>query len=147
MNKHLVLLSITAGLLLTACASESDDMNSTNYRNPLPECPDTPNCIRYSFASDEGATVVLDALESALERMKAYEIDRESGSIDAVFRIPFFGWKDDVNIRLETAGSGETLIHIRSASRVGYSDLGVNRMRIKKLRSEYYRSLKSLNAN
>ncbi len=143
MIRHFTLSTITAALLMTACASESEDMTSENYRNPLPECPESPNCIRYTFAVEESISEARNVLQTSLERMNAHEIESSDRTIDAVFRIPVFGWMDDVNIQLETAGSGETLIHMRSASRVGYSDLGVNRMRIKKIRSEYARIRKS----
>jgi uncharacterized protein (DUF1499 family) len=147
MNKHITLVMITAGLLMMACASESKDMSSEKFRNPLPECPESPNCIRYTFAVDEGRSEVMGLLQQALEHMNVNEMESSDDAIDAVFRIPVFGWKDDVNIRLETAGSGETLIHMRSASRVGYSDLGVNRMRVKKIRSEYFRARKAASLN
>jgi tetratricopeptide (TPR) repeat protein len=40
--------------------------------------------------------------------------------------------------------SGETVIHIRSASRIGYSDLGANRKRIERIRSEFVNYRKRL---
>lgn len=47
--------------------------------------------------------------------------------IDAVFKI--FIYKDDVTIQL-TPGKLHTLLHIRSASRKGHYDFGVNRRRV-----------------
>lgn len=47
------------------------------------------------------------------------------------FRTPWIGYIDDVQI----AGAvGETTVQIRSASRAGYSDLGVNRKRVEMIR-------------
>ena len=43
----------------------------------------------------------------------------------------FFGFVDDINVILDT---DTNLIHIRSASRTGHSDFGVNRKRIEALR-------------
>lgn len=67
--------------------------------------------------------------------MGAIEIqsDSENGMIHAVFRIPIFGFKDDVNIAVEQSAAGHSILHIRSASRTGYSDLGVNRRRVNRI--------------
>lgn len=42
-----------------------------------------------------------------------------------------FGFIDDVEFALDPDAN---LIHVRSASRIGYSDLGVNRDRIERIR-------------
>lgn len=59
----------------------------------------------------------------------------ESGSnyIHSTFTIPFFGFVDDVEFFLP---EGENIIHFRSASRVGTWDIGQNKRRMKKLRSD-----------
>jgi uncharacterized protein (DUF1499 family) len=44
----------------------------------------------------------------------------------------FFGFVDDLELHLRTA---EGVIAVRSAARLGYSDLGVNRRRIEDLRA------------
>jgi uncharacterized protein (DUF1499 family) len=44
-----------------------------------------------------------------------------------------FGFVDDINVILDT---DKKLIHIRSASRTGHSDFGVNRKRIEALRMQ-----------
>ena len=66
--------------------------------------------------------------------MRRTEIVWESGnSLYAVFRTPL-GFTDDVQFLAdEKAG----VIHVRSASRVGYWDLGLNRKRIENIRREY----------
>ena len=46
--------------------------------------------------------------------------------IAATFSVSLFGFIDDVECRLDTS---KNRIHIRSASRVGHSDLGVNKKR------------------
>jgi uncharacterized protein (DUF1499 family) len=50
----------------------------------------------------------------------------------AEYRSRWLGFVDDVEFLLVP---GQRLIHVRSASRLGYSDLGVNRARIEALRS------------
>jgi len=58
--------------------------------------------------------------------------------IESVFKVLFF--RDDMALQLTDADSNSCYLHIRSASRVGESDLGVNRRRLqrflKKLQSE-----------
>lgn len=51
------------------------------------------------------------------------------GYIEATAATPFFGFRDDVVIRL-TQSAGNVRVDMRSASRVGLSDLGVNAGRI-----------------
>ena len=102
-------------------------------QNPLPECPDSPNCERSSVVLEFSIEHVLTVSLEVLKKMKAHEIEqKENGEIHAIFRIPIFGWKDDVNIKLEETNEG-TIVYIRSASRTGYSDLGVNKRRVSRL--------------
>jgi uncharacterized protein (DUF1499 family) len=55
--------------------------------------------------------------------------DPTSGRIEATAVVPWWGFKDDVVVRLTPEGTG-TRIDVRSASRVGLGDLGVNAKRI-----------------
>ncbi|HAM47986.1 MAG TPA: DUF1499 domain-containing protein [Alphaproteobacteria bacterium] len=57
--------------------------------------------------------------------------DPETGHIEAVDETLLFGFKDDIAIRITTDETGAAKIDIRSASRVGESDLGANARRIK----------------
>jgi uncharacterized protein (DUF1499 family) len=52
----------------------------------------------------------------------------------ATFRSRVFRFVDDLECRL---ASEDGVIHVRSASRVGYSDLGVNRRRVEHLRKRF----------
>ena len=54
------------------------------------------------------------------------------GRIEAVDTTFFFGFKDDVVIRLRPAEGG-TRVDVRSKSRVGVGDLGANAARIRRL--------------
>jgi len=63
--------------------------------------------------------------------------DRSAGLIEAVAVTFWFGFKDDIVIRIRPVDTGSRL-DIRSASRVGLSDLGKNAERIR----EFYKSIK-----
>ncbi|MEL6686090.1 MAG: DUF1499 domain-containing protein [Pseudomonadota bacterium] len=60
------------------------------------------------------------------------EADAAAGRIDATDTTFWYGFKDDVMIRLRPADGGGTRLDIRSVSRVGGSDLGANAARIEK---------------
>jgi uncharacterized protein (DUF1499 family) len=59
------------------------------------------------------------------------DADKNAGRIEAVATTFWFGFKDDIVIRLKQQNSGSR-IDIRSESRVGVSDLGKNAERIRK---------------
>ncbi|NBC21577.1 MAG: DUF1499 domain-containing protein [Alphaproteobacteria bacterium] len=68
----------------------------------------------------------------ALARARGWDIvtaDPEAGRIEATETSPWFGFKDDVAIRIEAA-EGRTRVDMRSVSRVGLSDLGANAKRV-----------------
>lgn len=120
-------------MLIIMLSSPSNSSDLKVPENPLPECPGSPNCIRTHQSFSVDSSTVLSTADLVLTNMGAESVeqDPESGHIHAVFRIPIFGWKDDVNITVHQNESITTL-YIRSASRVGYSDLGVNNRRVKK---------------
>jgi hypothetical protein len=56
-------------------------------------------------------------------------LDESAGRIEAVVTTRWFGFKDDVVIRIAPAGAGSR-VDMRSKSRVGRSDVGANARRI-----------------
>lgn len=62
-------------------------------------------------------------------------VDFDDGKyLHAVFTSGVFKFKDDLELLMEAE---ERLIHVRSASRMGNYDFGVNRRRVKRLLSLY----------
>ena len=59
---------------------------------------------------------------------------QDTGIIEATATSFWFGFKDDVIIRIRPADGGGSLVDVRSISRVGGSDLGANAARIRKFR-------------
>jgi uncharacterized protein (DUF1499 family) len=89
----------------------------------------------HDLHSIESALTVEQALERAgqVAQELGWEIiDRESraGYLEAVDTSFWFGFKDDIVIRVEPGTSG-SVIDLRSTSRVGRGDLGANARRIK----------------
>jgi uncharacterized protein (DUF1499 family) len=54
----------------------------------------------------------------------------EAGRIEATDRTLWYGFKDDIVIRVAPSGSGSR-VDVRSVSRVGRSDIGINAQRIR----------------
>ena len=83
--------------------------------------------------ADETFRKALEAAEDmGLEIVAAEPM---GGRIEATATTLWFGFKDDVVIRITTDGAGSRL-DIRSKSRVGGSDVGANAARIRRFISE-----------
>jgi uncharacterized protein (DUF1499 family) len=61
---------------------------------------------------------------------KSPALDESAGRIEAVVTTRWFGFQDDVAIRIAPAGTGSR-VDMRSKSRVGRSDVGTNAQRIR----------------
>ena len=70
---------------------------------------------------------------AAAEAMRWEVVGRDAaaGTIEAVDTTKWFGFKDDIAIRVTPTPEGGSRIDIRSKSRVGRSDLGTNAQRIR----------------
>ena len=87
------------------------------------------------------AVSVLAGLErtvAILEDMglEVVAVDRVTGRVEATATTFWFGFKDDVVVRLKAAG-GVTSVDVHSVSRVGQGDLGVNARRIATFLSQF----------
>ncbi|WP_394673224.1 DUF1499 domain-containing protein [Limnobacter sp.] len=109
----------------------------------LAPCPSKPNCVSSeSSPSDNHAIAALPITPGmgAEPLLKVKEVVELLGGdvnfsneqyMASTFTSDLFGFVDDVEFRVDQ-GSG--LLHVRSASRVGYSDLEANRKRVEQLR-------------
>jgi len=104
-------------------------------------CKPTPNCVSsQADPADEEhyiAPIVyrgaMDALRRAVESMPRAKVIREEGNyLYAEYTSALMGYVDDVELLLDEKAA---LLHVRSASRLGRSDFGVNRKRIEELRA------------
>lgn len=121
---------------LSACAGEPPQNIGVNDGR-LSGCPESPNCVS-SFASDETHGIQplranLQEVERVLIGMDAANIvDAGDNYLYAEFTSRLMGYVDDVEFLYDSASG---LTHVRSASRLGYSDLGANRKRIEAIRA------------
>ena len=76
--------------------------------------------------------ILLNEAVSVLEDMglAVVNVSAEQGIIEATATTFWFGFKDDVVIRVRESAVGGSVIDVRSVSRSGQSDLGVNAKRI-----------------
>ena len=76
--------------------------------NPLPACPDTPNCVRVSRDLPLAPDSALSAVRSTLEDMGARSIDErtEGDGFRAVFRVVIFLDDMDVVVHAHVGGQG-----------------------------------------
>ncbi|WP_396586285.1 DUF1499 domain-containing protein [Bermanella sp. R86510] len=138
---------ITALLLVTlvsACANQPPS-NLGIQNGALAPCPSTPNCVSSMESKNNSAhipplqprgTETLanlweDLIQTINSKEQAKIIKQNSEYLHAEFSSRFFGFVDDVEFY-----RNEPIIQVRSASRVGYSDLGVNRNRVEAIRKE-----------
>ena len=63
---------------------------------------------------------------------KIVAVDPGGGRLEATDTTYWFGFKDDIAVRLRPAGGGATRVDVRSISRVGVGDLGANAARIRR---------------
>ncbi|PKN12775.1 MAG: DUF1499 domain-containing protein [Deltaproteobacteria bacterium HGW-Deltaproteobacteria-4] len=130
--------------ILTACAGERPK-NLGVKDGVLAACPSSPNCVS-SFAADEGhritpfsfgdepAAAFARLTQMLRQRSDATIIEEGSGYLRVELRTTLF--VDDAEFLLDEENK---VIHLRSASRLGYSDLGKNRSRVEEIRAAFSR--------
>lgn len=128
--------------LLLACG----EAHSAAAGSPA-ACPKTPNCVSsldartddehhiegWTFTGDEAAARArLRALIEASPRTKI--VDDRPGYLHATYTSHWMRFVDDVELWLDPAAG---TIQVRSASRVGIGDMGVNRARVVELSTRW----------
>jgi uncharacterized protein (DUF1499 family) len=113
----------------------------------LRPCPGTPNCV---CSESTNPLLKIDPLTFSGSPEQAWTvlkrvIKEQGGTVHveekeylwSTFMVPVFGFIDDVEFRLSAT---DGLIHVRSAARLGFSDLGVNRGRVEQLRTAFQKA-------
>lgn len=120
-------------------------MSSEKNEGRLAPCPSSPNCVS-TLAVDAKHKIsplqFVDDLEKARVRLiqiiesfpRAEIIQSEGSYLHATFQSRLFRFVDDVEFLFDEGGKK---VDFRSASRVGYSDLGANRRRMEEIRKRF----------
>jgi len=144
--KKQIAIGLVTLILLTGCVGTVPELGINN--GELAPCPKTPNCvnsqavgekqyiqpIHYAGTREDARARLLQILGS---QKRAKILTAQENYIRAEFTSALFRFVDDVEFYFPKEKLGETVIHIRSASRIGYSDLGANRKRIERIRTEF----------
>lgn len=143
--KKKITLTISSLMLLMGCSGTSPKLGTDNKQ--LLACPDKPNCVS-SYETDEEHSIAPltyqgDQQATQAQLLKVIEdykgakiITNNEHYIRAEFTSLIFRFVDDVEFYFPEVSENETIIHVRSASRIGHSDLGANRKRIETIRSQ-----------
>lgn len=127
---------------IAAPVSTAPAISAATESPGLPDCPKKPNCVS-SLASEPQRRVEPLAAGSDADSARHHLItvldslprvtwqSPSARHIDAEFTSRLLRFVDDVNFIIRDDG----LIEVRSASRIGYSDLGANRKRVEMLRN------------
>ncbi len=142
----IVLLPIIglAVLSWTAKAPQNLGLSETG----LAACPKSPNCVCSqtdkeadakhfidAFPVKEDAAATLAALLNAIKQLPRTKIvTQDNNYIHAECTSAIFRYVDDLEFWIDEQNN---VVHVRSASRAGESDLGVNRKRVEQLRQIY----------
>ena len=133
-------ISVAVLFFLSMTSSSPDNLGVNSGR--LAPCPDSPNCvstqannpeqqmapIAFNCPPDEMLKRIKQTIDSNYPRAKLIsELDHY---LHFEFRSLIFRFVDDVEFLVDDKTS---VVHFRSASRVGHSDLGANRKRMKQI--------------
>jgi len=145
MNKQilLVLLSLT---FLMGCSATFPKLGIMN--DELISCPNKPNCVSSQATDTEHYIQPIhftgtpqDAQDRLLQILNALErtniIVVQENYIRVEFTSKIFQFIDDVEFYFPATNTEHIIIHFRSASRIGYSDLGANQQRIEQIRDTF----------
>ncbi len=140
-----VLLSLFAllriGITFVSRTTAIGGIQSVNDNEQLGDCSKKPNCqgsqsSRINQKVDAlpialGTSDAMSTLASAITELGG-KIEQQQGNyLHATFKTTLMGYTDDVELLVDVAASE---VQIRSASRLGHSDLGANKKRIDTIR-------------
>jgi uncharacterized protein (DUF1499 family) len=140
-----LLVLFVAARLLISLAPRPTNLGTPEGR--LTPCPASPNCVCSDRTSPGHAVTALaftgpadaawDRLNRAVATLPRTTILRRTDDyLHAECRTLLLNFTDDLEFRLDAAAG---VIHVRSASRIGYSDMGVNPARVEAVRTAFER--------
>jgi len=137
----IALLVVTAGFVLGVKSKQSPPLGL--MAGHLRPCPASPNCVSSKAAKSDAEHYINPLpirdgkswakMASSIESSGGHILVNDGQYLHAIFTSSLFRYVDDVEARLDAS---EHVIHLRSASRVGHSDMGTNRKRIESIRTQ-----------
>ncbi len=135
-------------LLFLAGCQGTPPTNLGIHDGKLLACPDKPNCVvSFDFGenknflepikSEEDPERIKEKILGIVSKDKSAKIvEQNTGYLRAEYKSSLFSFVDDVEFWFEQPG----VVHFRSASRLGYSDLGANKDRIESIRFKFHQN-------
>jgi uncharacterized protein (DUF1499 family) len=142
----LICLILLAGIVLSIIFGQDKPLNLGHKEDLLTPCPDTSNCVS-SQSRDQDHRVeplaVPEGLEDPIKRLKELirgmprtkVVMEEEGYLWVRFSSKTLRFKDDLEFLLDPTAKE---VHVRSASRLGRYDFGVNRKRVEAIREMFF---------
>jgi uncharacterized protein (DUF1499 family) len=142
----LILLTLSFMTIFNCSGNKPDDLGVREGK--LKICPDKPNCVNSQLKDNDSHYIEpITFISSKSEEKKKLKsiianlprtqlIKEEDGYLYYEFTSMLMRYVDDVEFYFDDSTK---LIHVRSASRLGHSDLGVNRKRIESIRQSLFK--------
>ena len=132
------------GILVAGCAGKPPVLLGV-HEGKLAPCPKKPNCVSsqskdtrhaidplpYTVSTSEG---IASLIKIITQMKRATIVTATENYVHTEFKSALFGFIDDSEFYFDAE---QKVIQVRSASRIGYSDLGVNRRRIEQIRAQW----------
>jgi uncharacterized protein (DUF1499 family) len=137
--QNLIILGLAGGLLACSSGSVNDKPQGALDERMAP-CPSSPNCVSSRDSETppwnltETASAAWPQIIETVNGLARTKIVTEDGYyLHAESTSKLFGFVDDLELAIDQQRGS---LEFRSASRLGYSDLGVNQQRITRLYDE-----------
>lgn len=137
--KAYLLLALLAPLSANSLATASE----VNTDSPLQACPSSPNCVSSDSETEQHQIAAIQpktsldktwtAIVEYIQQTPRFAlIEQQDNYLKAEATTMIMRFTDDVEFEKRPA---DNVIAVRSASRIGHSDLGANRKRIEAIRT------------
>jgi len=145
MNKQISIILFSV-IFLIGCSGTVPKLGVNN--DQLMPCPESPNCVNSQQTADDAHLIApidfIGTRQQAQAKLLHVLTDAERANIvvveDNYIRVEFTSkimrFVDDVEFYFPSTSSDHIIIQVRSASRIGHSDFGVNRERIEQIRNK-----------
>lgn len=132
-----LLIAVVVMYFMVTAKNSAKSPSPTLIDGKLPPCGNKPNCVNstadknseYYIDALETKALTLDDLQNAVKETGGQIVSVEDNLVTAIYKSGVIGFSDDLLLQI----NGDR-IEARSSSRVGYSDMNVNRKRVERLR-------------
>ncbi|WP_317928748.1 DUF1499 domain-containing protein [Halioxenophilus sp. WMMB6] len=143
----LLILAVLLVLRFFALGKESRQASAPGLLDgQLHPCPKSPNCVNSEYPVDTAhyvpaielaadvTTPILTKANDVITAMGGVVVEQTESYLAAEFTSKLFGFVDDFELRFDEE---KGVLQVRSASRVGYGDMGVNGKRVAAFREAF----------